>query len=117
MTSFPASLDTFLNPGASTARSAAGFEHDVQHSNLNDAMAALQTKVGVNGSADANSVDNKLSRLMALILGANGQFRIQLVGSSEPQLQIWDTGFQKYVPLTCANGILGGAAYGMKDEL
>ena len=61
MTNYPASLDTFQNPTAATTMDAAGLEHDVQHANLNDAVAALQAKVGVTGSADPASLDFRMS--------------------------------------------------------
>jgi hypothetical protein len=63
MTIFPASLDTFLNPAAGTTMDAAGYEHDVQHANLNDAVAALQAKVGIDDSTDAGSLDKRVAVL------------------------------------------------------
>lgn len=54
---FPTSLDTLLNPSDITAMNAAGYEHDIQHSDLNDAIEALEAKVGINGSAVATSLD------------------------------------------------------------
>lgn len=56
-TNFPTTLDSLLNPGADTAMDSAGYEHDVQHANINDAVEAIQTKVGVDGSAIATSLD------------------------------------------------------------
>lgn len=63
MTNFPASLDAFQNPGPSTPMDGAGFEHDVQHTNLNDAVLALQTKVGINGSSVSGSLDFRVAAL------------------------------------------------------
>ena len=60
-TNFPTtSLDSFTNPGPTDAMNASpALDHDVQHSNINDAVTALETKVGVTGSADATSLDYK----------------------------------------------------------
>jgi hypothetical protein len=102
MTNFPTTLDGFQNPGASTTMDAAGFEHDAQHANLNDAVAALQAKVGINGSSDTNSLDNMVAQLVAMLLAPNSQFKI-VSGA----FCIWDSGAQQYRPLTCVNGVLG----------
>lgn len=41
-TSMPDAVDSFLNPGAATLESAAGYEHDLQHANANDALKAME---------------------------------------------------------------------------
>ena len=99
MTNFPATLDTFANPTAGTTMDAAGFEHDVQHSNLNDAVAALQAKVGITGSADANSLDNKIAALQAAVAALVAGTGAGIVGAGSPQgvqaanpgIFYWDT--------------------------
>jgi hypothetical protein len=48
--SYPASLDSFTNPSATDEMDDPGVEHDVQHSDANDAIEALQAKVGVGAS-------------------------------------------------------------------
>ena len=60
---FPTSLDTLSNPiGTDKVNNAvAGLKHSTQHSNANDAIEALEAKVGVNGSAVTTSHDYKLS--------------------------------------------------------
>lgn len=58
-TNYPTSLDTFTNPVGTDA--VATVDHAAQHSNANDSIAALETKVGITGSANTNSVDYKLS--------------------------------------------------------
>ena len=55
-TAFPTSLDTFSNPSASDPLSAG---HHSQHGNANDAIAALQAKVGIDSSAVTSSLDYK----------------------------------------------------------
>lgn len=60
-TSYPISKDTLTNPSARDPLSAPS--HSQQHANANDAIEALQTKVGIDGSEDINSIDYKLSTL------------------------------------------------------
>jgi len=45
-TNFPTSLDSFTNPSASDALDSATVGHASQHANINDAMVAVQTKLG-----------------------------------------------------------------------
>lgn len=54
--SFPTGLDTLTNPAGSD--SLAG--HASQHANVNDAIEALEAKVGINGSIDTGSLDYKV---------------------------------------------------------
>ena len=39
----------------------AGITHSAQHSNLNDSVLAIETKMGVDGSTDPNSLDYKIN--------------------------------------------------------
>ncbi|MDE2105595.1 MAG: hypothetical protein KGL39_50680 [Patescibacteria group bacterium] len=106
MTNFPTTLDVFQNPGASTTMDAPGFEHDKQHANLNDAVAALEAKVGVNGSTVANSLDYQVEQLAAMLLQPNATVKFVISGG-QVLLTIWDTVRQQYYPLTLNNGQLG----------
>lgn len=62
-TVFPSSIDAFANPvGTDLLENAnPALDHDVQHSNANDAIEALEAKVGANNSAVTSSHDYKLS--------------------------------------------------------
>lgn len=62
-TNFPTTLDTFSNPtGTDLLENATtALDHDFQHTHINDAVLALQTKVGINGSAVNTTIDYKLS--------------------------------------------------------
>jgi hypothetical protein len=60
-TNFPTSLDTLTNPDGTSSLS--NPSHATQHSNANDAIEALQAKVGVNGSANTSSLDYRLSQV------------------------------------------------------
>ena len=58
-TNFPASLDALTNPtGSDTLASP---DHAGQHADSNDAIEALQAKVGVNSSAVVTSLDYKVN--------------------------------------------------------
>jgi hypothetical protein len=57
-TNFPTSLDSLTNPSAGDSQQTVS--HSSQHANINDAMEAVQAKVGVDGSAVTTSHDYKL---------------------------------------------------------
>jgi hypothetical protein len=57
-TNFPTSLDALTNPISSDTL--ASPNHAGQHADANDAIEALQAKVGVNGSAVTSSLDYKV---------------------------------------------------------
>jgi hypothetical protein len=61
-TSFPTSLDALTNPLSTDSLTSPS--HAGQHTDANDAIEALQAKVGVNGSAVATSLDYKVERPM-----------------------------------------------------
>ena len=61
-TNFPTSLDALTNPTASDPLT--NPSHADQHANVNDAVEALQAKVGVNGSTVATSLDYKVNKPM-----------------------------------------------------
>lgn len=58
-TNFPTSLDALTNPTSTNTLDAPS--HSLQHANLNDAVEALEAKVGVNSSAVATSHDKILT--------------------------------------------------------
>lgn len=60
---YPASLDDFTNPTADDSLNSDTVPHADQHANLNDAVEALEAKVGVNSSAVTSSLDYKVSTL------------------------------------------------------
>lgn len=63
MTNFPTSLDTLTNPTATDP--VTNPSHATQHANANDAIEALEAKVGINSSATTTSHDYKLSLVTA----------------------------------------------------
>jgi len=64
-TNFPASLDTLTNPTSSDSLSSPS--HSAQHANVNDAVEALQVKVGIDSSADTSSHDYLIGDLLSRI--------------------------------------------------
>jgi hypothetical protein len=65
-TNFPASLDVLVNPQPND--SVEVVLHSAQHANANDAIEALESKVGANNSTDPNSLDYKVKTLETNIL-------------------------------------------------
>jgi hypothetical protein len=65
-TSYPNSIDQLINPNGSDVLSSPS--HSEQHANANDAIEALETKVGVNGSTDPNSLTYKVSTIETALI-------------------------------------------------
>lgn len=74
-TNFPGSIDAFQNPTSTDSMSVV--PHATQHADANDAIEALEAKVGANSSAVTTSHDYKLSAVTstakALTSGASTQ--------------------------------------------
>jgi len=64
-TTFPTTLDQLLNPAATD--SIEFVSHSAQHSNANDAIEALEAKLGVNNSTDPTTIDYKVRDLISKI--------------------------------------------------
>jgi|GEM_PF-4098987 hypothetical protein len=60
-TAYPAALDQFSNPSGTDPNNSAAVRHSTQHANANDAIEALQAKVGIDDSAVATSIDKRLA--------------------------------------------------------
>ena len=60
---YPSSLDNFTNPQPSDTLDSVAAPHATQHSDLNDAVEALQAKVGADSSAVTTSHDYKIAAL------------------------------------------------------
>ena len=77
---FPSSLDSFTNPSSSDAMDSVSVPHATQHSDLNDAVEALQAKVGADSSAVTSSLDYKVAQLES---GATGGKILQVVSTTK----------------------------------
>jgi hypothetical protein len=62
-TSFPTGLDALTNPTSANGLNSP--DHAGQHANVNDAVEALEAKVGVDGSAVVTSLDYKITNINA----------------------------------------------------
>ena len=62
-TNFPTSLDSLTNPTSSDSLNSPS--HSGQHANANDAIEALQVKVGIDSSADTSSLEYRIAQLEA----------------------------------------------------
>lgn len=69
-TNFPTSLDALANPLSTDKLN--NPSHSAQHANANDAIEALQAKVGVNSSAVTTSLDYKITQAEAKVLPSGG---------------------------------------------
>jgi hypothetical protein len=68
-TSYPGGIDSFNNPSAAGGDNlnTAGVIHDVQHANVNDAVEAIETELGINPSGGSLDVATRLGLLDAAI--------------------------------------------------
>jgi len=81
-TNFPTSLDSLTNPAAGDSLSSPS--HSAQHANVNDAVEALQAKVGVDGSAVTSSLDYKVANQGLTLVKA------QTIGSGVSSVTVTD---------------------------
>ena len=79
-TSFPENLDSLTNPNSNDSLS--NPSHSQQHINANDAIEALQTKIGINGSQDTNSLDYKVSSIETQLSGLETNNAVEVLGST-----------------------------------
>jgi len=73
-TNFPTSLDALTNP--TSASSLTSPDHAGQHADANDAIEALQAKVGVNSSAVTSSLDYKVGLIPGKNVVINGAMQV-----------------------------------------
>jgi hypothetical protein len=67
-TNYPNSLDNFTNPTSASPINSPS--HSEQHANANDAIEALESKVGSNNSVVTTSHDYKIAQLESLVTSA-----------------------------------------------
>src|SRR3990172_129733 len=65
-TTFPTTLDDFTNPTPADNLSTPAVLHSTQHASINDAVEALEAKVGVDSSAVTASLDYKVANRQPL---------------------------------------------------
>ena len=79
-TNFPTSLDSLTNPTSSDSLNSPS--HSAQHANVNDAVEALQVKVGADSSAVTSSLDYKVAQLEADVAGFTSGKILQVVNAT-----------------------------------
>ena len=120
-TNFPSSIDAFTNP--TSADTLDNPPHDQQHADINDAMEAVQAKVGVDGSADTGSLDYKVAQ-QGLVLIKEQDIQTSPYVSSVTVTNVFSSTFRDYMavvsgsqcsvyatPFYCRYGS-GGTYYG-----
>ncbi len=73
---YPASIDNLSNPESTQSMEG----HAALHSNVNDAIEALEAKLGVDGSEDVNSIDYKVSQLELNLSALDSENTSELLG-------------------------------------
>ena len=112
-TSFPSTIDAFSNPTGTTLLEQPGLKHSDQHSNSNDAIEALETKLGVNFSSTQNSIDY-ICNLFLLTQGQHyaGEYR-EIEYAVSPSVNVasvkWYTDSGKTILLVSKEYTYGGA--------
>ena len=75
-TNYPTSKDNLTNPAATESMEG----HATLHGNVNDAIEAIENKLGVNNSQDVNSIDYKVSQLQASLSTLDAENASELLG-------------------------------------
>ena len=65
-TSYPNSLDVLINPTSTDSLNSATVPHHLQHANLNDAMEAVQTVLGLNPAGSHLTIKDRMAASEAL---------------------------------------------------
>ena len=68
---FPSGIDDFVDPTPSDDLDTPGVLHTDEHSNANDAIFNIETKIGADGSTDPNSIDYKLAHKQDTLITGN----------------------------------------------
>jgi hypothetical protein len=100
-TLFPTALDPFTNPTGANHLNDASVLHSTQHSNLNDAVFALEQKVGIDFSNARNSLDYITNLLlMSQMTARDGTYReVTYVAHPIVASVIWYTDSGKTIKL------------------
>ena len=112
---YPTSLDTFTNPGASDLMNSTGVPHATQHSDINDAVEAIQAKVGVNSSTASTSIDKRVATLETAeipdtIIDAKGDLIVGSAADTAARQAVGTNGYILTARSTATNGVQWEAA-------
>ena len=75
-TNYPTSKDNLTNPAATESMEG----HAALHGHVNDAIEAIENKLGVNGSTDVNSIDYKVSQLETNLSALDAENASEILG-------------------------------------
>jgi hypothetical protein len=100
-TNFPTTLDSFTDPAGTDTLGGSAVVHHLQHANANDAIAALEAKVGINSSAVTTSLDYLVNHVTSAML-AGSIASSKLVGSDISTVGTLTAGVWNATPLTAA---------------
>jgi hypothetical protein len=97
-TNFPTSLDALANPTSTDALTSPS--HSDQHANANDAIEALEAKVGVDGSPVTTSLDYLVTQANAIGSSglASGTYYTTSSNTGTTQATVTTTGTVSYLP-------------------
>jgi hypothetical protein len=70
-TTYPGGIDDFTNPTSTDTLNSISVPHASQHSDLNDAVEAIETTLGVNPQGEAADVVTRLDNIEGGILDIN----------------------------------------------
>lgn len=62
-TNYPNSFDSFINPSANDLLSSVTVPHNVQHTNANDAIEAIENELGLQPSGAHTTVADRLDNI------------------------------------------------------
>ena len=107
---YPTSLDTLTNPSASDLMNSTAVPHATQHANLNDAVEALERKVGVNSSPASTSIDKRVATLETAdipdtIIDAKGDLIVGSAADTAARQAVGTNGYILTARSTAANGV------------
>lgn len=80
-TNYPNSIDNFTNPTSTDKLDSATVPHHLQHSNINDAVEAIESELGINPSGPYSTVKARIEGLESDILSQsllNGLFDVTI---------------------------------------
>ena len=113
-TNFPTSLDSLTNPTASDTLDSSTVPHADQHANANDAIEALQAKVGVNSSAVTTSLDYKIANsvVQMSLFTTKGDIAVATASAALARLAVGADGHVLTADSTQATGVKWAAGGG-----
>jgi len=103
-TTFPSAVDNFTSPTAADKLNGAlnpAVIHHLQHENHNDAVSAVESKLGINFSANPNTIDFALQILESTDMNhpLGGYKEVAYISNIFPSVVTWYTDSSKTITL------------------